>query len=152
MEMNINVQIVSSEPVIPAGNELIHWARASLGANANDAEITIRIVDKNESRSLNNQWRNVNEPANVLSFPLNNDENLSPALLGDIVICAPVIRQQAAEQNKSTKAHWAHMIVHGVLHLTGYDHIKEDEAEIMESKEISILKNFGFPNPYSVQN
>ena len=141
---HINVQMISSVPAIPAEHELIHWAGTSLGEHVDDAEITLRIVDEPESRALNRQWRHVDGPTNVLSFALGDDAGLRPALLGDIVMCAPVIGQEAIEQNKATKAHWAHMVVHGILHLIGYDHIEEDEAKIMEAKEIAHLEKFWF--------
>lgn len=148
MGINITVQFISAEPAIPTENELLHWAGSVLGRSA-AGEITIRITDEDESRALNSKWRNIDKPTNVLSFPLDDTGNSSPGLIGDIVICAPVIRQEAVAQDKSLAAHWAHIIIHGILHLMGYDHVDEKDAEIMEAKETAILKDLGFPDPYS---
>ena len=128
---------------MPVENEILYWARSAL--NGNEGEVTIRITDEDEMRSLNHRWRNIDGPTNVLSFPLH--EQGAP-LFGDVVICAPVLRQEAVQQAKSLDAHWAHMIIHGILHLIGYDHGNEKEAEVMEAKETAILQDLGFPDPY----
>ena len=148
MGIDITVQSIAAEPSAPPENKLVHWARSALDGNIKEAEITLRITDEDEIQSLNAKWRHIDEPTNVLSFPLNDSGGFPPILLGDIVICAPIIKQEAAAQNKSLPAHWAHMIIHGILHLMSYDHVKEKDAKIMEEKEISILKTLGFPNPY----
>ena len=100
---------------------------------------------------LNQEWRKKNEATNVLSFPVGEKIEQAPDLLGDIVICAPIVEQEAKEQGKNNEAHWAHLIIHGMLHLQGYDHETNEEASIMESREIQILKNIGYENPYKVE-
>jgi probable rRNA maturation factor len=111
-------------------------------------ELTIRLVDENEALKLNHKWRQHSYPTNILSFPLECSLDLQIPLLGDLVICAPIVTREAAEQHKSGAAHWAHLVIHGTLHLLGYDHIDETQAQIMESLEIKILQNLGYPNPY----
>ncbi len=118
------------------------------------AGVSIRIVGAAESRRLNAAWRGKDKPTNVLSFPsgLAGGQNPAPAgpfPLGDLVICAPVVAREAREQGKASRAHWAHMVVHGVLHLLGYDHELDREAESMEAREMNLLATFGYPNPYA---
>lgn len=141
---------------IPTQEQCERWVLASLvGDVANEAnELTIRIVDEAESRTLNRDYRGMDKPTNVLSFEFENPPgllDLGEALpyLGDLVICADVVEREAAEQGKSLEAHWAHMIIHGTLHLQGYDHIEDDEAEEMEALEIEIMQGLGYPNPYA---
>lgn len=113
-------------------------------------DMTIRIVDADESQALNRSYRNKDRPTNVLSFPA---ESLAgETLLGDLVICAPVVQSEANAQSKSTRAHWAHMVVHGTLHLLGMDHQTDTEAEQMEQKERELLADLGFVDPYSLDN
>lgn len=130
---------------IPAAASIRLWAKAAVdGAKG---ELTIRIVDQAESQSLNAQYRGIDKPTNVLSFPYDH-ELMQAELLGDIVICAPVVLREAAQQQKSPRAHWAHMVVHGCLHILGYDHLQDEEANAMESRERSILNALGFEDPY----
>jgi probable rRNA maturation factor len=137
---------------LPTAIKFKRWVKAVLKNKISSAELTIRIVDKNEMTELNSTYRHKNKPTNVLSFPFDMPEECEEILmLGDIVICAEVIREEAIEQEKSLEAHWAHMVVHGTLHLLGYDHEKNDEAEIMEAEEIKILTMLGFSNPYYVK-
>ncbi len=143
MGIDVTVQFISAETSVPTENELIYWAGSAL--DGKEGEVTIRITDEDEMRSLNNRWRNIDEPTNVLSFPLHD---AGAPLLGDIVICAPVLRREAVKQAKSLNAHWAHIIIHGILHLMGYDHMNEKDAEIMETKETALLQELGFPDPY----
>lgn len=110
--------------------------------------LSIRLVDKDESQALNNHYRHKNKPTNVLSFPCDIPPEVELDLLGDMVICAAIVEQEAQEQGKTIKAHWAHMVVHGCLHLLGYDHIEETEAQEMEALETAILSELGFPPPY----
>ena len=142
----INVQRRIKAAGIPAPSSLRAWAMAAL-EGATPGEITIRIVAEEESAKLNGKFRHKPYPTNVLSFPY-EAEALSEPVLGDLVICAPVVAREAAEQGKEPHAHWAHMVVHGVLHLLGHDHVQEDEAERMEAKERQILARLGFPDPY----
>ena len=113
-----------------------------------DAELLIRLVDRRESRQLNTRYRHKNNATNVLSFPADLPEEVGLALLGDIVICAPVVAEEARDQHKTAEAHWAHLTIHGILHLLGHDHQLEEEAAEMESIESRILKSLGFPDPY----
>jgi probable rRNA maturation factor len=113
-----------------------------------DHELVVRIVDEAESAALNDRYRGKPEPTNVLSFPCESPPGLALPHLGDLVICAPVVEREAREQGKPSEAHWAHMLVHGLLHLRGYDHQNEAEAETMEALESAILGQLGYPNPY----
>ena len=117
--------------------------------NWTEPELTIRLVTPDESQQLNAEYRGKDKPTNVLSFPFEAPPQVPIPLLGDLIVCVDVVEQEAAEQGKTTTAHWAHMIVHGCLHLLGYDHIKDDEAEIMEGLEREIMAQLGFSDPYS---
>ncbi|MGQ0618956.1 MAG: rRNA maturation RNase YbeY [Panacagrimonas sp.] len=130
---------------VPSASTLRGWALATLGANAGD--LTIRVVDEAESHELNQRYRGKDKSTNVLSFPYDGDM-LDMPMLGDLVICAPVVNREAEEQHKDPRAHWAHMVVHGCLHLLGYDHMADQDAEKMESREREILAGFGFADPY----
>jgi probable rRNA maturation factor len=123
------------------------------GGFFNHGELTIRIVEEQESASLNKQYRKKNGPTNVLSFPFVMENPLPPELselnyVGDLVICAAVISREAKEQNKDLQAHWAHIVIHGCLHLLGYDHVKKEDALVMENIEIQLLQQLNYPNPY----
>ena len=148
MNEMIVIQNVSNMNSLPAKKLLIEWASKALGEDHQGAEITIRIVDELEGQSLNKKWRKKKSATNVLSFPVGKTLKQVPKFLGDIVICAPVVEREAYEQDKTFDAHWAHLIIHAVLHLQGYDHDSNKRAEVMESKEIKILKNIGYTNPY----
>lgn len=124
------------------------WAAAALQSVADDCELSIRLVDEDESAELNQQYRGKSGPTNVLSFPFESPAPIEPQLLGDLVICVPVVEREAQQQGKKSCDHWAHMVVHGCLHLLGYDHIKEDEAEQMEAMEVEILASLHIANPY----
>ncbi|WP_257280895.1 rRNA maturation RNase YbeY [Endozoicomonas sp. ISHI1] len=146
--VHVDIQIASESPRLPSEADLHKWAAAAIGDHRKEAEISLRIVDSDEGAELNRQWRQKDGPTNVLSFPSDLPKALNLPLLGDLVICTPVVEREAREQNKTLQAHWAHMMVHGTLHLLGYDHIQEDEAEAMESLETAILESLGFPDPY----
>ena len=142
-KLNIKVQYASNDENLPTMLQFRKWTMATLNV---DTEITIRIVSKQEGCHLNNTYRGKDYATNVLTFPLTE----TPRLMGDIVICAPVVMAEAAAQNKSLEAHFAHLTVHGVLHLHGYDHETEPQAELMESLEITILQKLGYANPYLI--
>ena len=123
------------------------WASASW-LDENDAGAVIRIVGEQEIREMNNRFRGKDASTNVLSFPADLPDHIDIPLLGDLIICADVVRQEAIEQHKALSDHWAHMLVHGTLHLLGYDHIEDGEADEMEALEIIILNKLGVANPY----
>ncbi|HUR40708.1 MAG TPA: rRNA maturation RNase YbeY [Verrucomicrobiae bacterium] len=129
---------------MPSPGRLRAWALAALAHE--QGELTIRIVGSGESRALNHQFRGRDKPTNVLSFPYG--EGPASGVLGDIVVCAPVVNREAKEQGKLPAAHWAHMVIHGVLHLRGFDHIRKIEAKVMEQRERAILARLSFPDPY----
>ena len=136
----------------PPRRDLTVWANTALGRRAVGREIGVSVVGPSESRRLNAQFRGRDKPTNVLSFPVvelptpaAGDE---PRPLGDLVICPQVLRTEAREQKKSLRAHWAHLVVHGSLHLIGYDHERDADADRMERREIAVLRRLGFPNPY----
>lgn len=136
---------------LPENQQLEHWANKALAELSELSEMTIRIVDANEIQTLNHTYRHIDKPTNVLSFPADIPEELNLPLLGDVVICSSVVEKEALQQQKSLESHWAHMVIHGTLHLMGYDHLDDDEANVMESKEIEILGHFGYPNPYLIK-
>ncbi len=151
MTHEVDVQIACDEDDLPDPAELRAWARAAVGDRRGDSELTIRIVDEAESARLNSSYRNKDGATNVLSFPFVPPAGVDIPLLGDIVICAPVVRREASEQSKSTNSHWAHMVVHGSLHLLGFDHEQARGAQEMEALETRILADLGFDNPYESQ-
>ena len=142
-KIQLSVQIASELANLPTKAQFKKWAKAALCV---DTEVTIRIVDAQEALALNSTYRGKDYATNVLTFPLTE----TPHLMGDIIICAPVVMAEAATQNKSLVAHYAHLTVHGVLHLHGYDHEIEAQAELMESLEITILQKLGYANPYLI--
>ncbi|MFG0464903.1 rRNA maturation RNase YbeY [Pseudomonas putida] len=126
------------------------WCELALRHRSADSEMTIRLVDETEGRELNHTYRHKDYATNVLSFPADvPDDLLDIPLLGDLVICVAVVEREAAEQGKSLEAHWAHLVIHGCLHLLGYDHIEDEEAEEMESLERELLAELGHPDPYA---
>lgn len=154
----IDLQLAYAAADLPGVDEFTRWADAALAeaGHAEPVEITVRIVDAEESRTLNREYRDKDKPTNVLSFPSDLPDFLRAELellpLGDLVICAPVVAAEAAEQGKAARDHWAHLTVHGVLHLLGFDHIEDDEAEAMENTEIRALKSLGIENPYAADD
>ena len=142
-EFSLSVQFASEADSLPTRAQIRRWVAAAL---EHHAEITVRIVDAEEAQALNQDYRDKAYVPNVLTFEYGE---ISPGTLGgDVVICAPVVEREAREQGKPLRNHYAHMTVHGVLHLQGYDHIEPAEADIMESREAAILKQFRIPNPY----
>jgi len=149
MRLRLSVQRETRERGLPSTALLARWAQAALaGSGAGVAEVNIRLVDAGESRRLNRRYRHKLRPTNVLSFHYDPAPGRT-GLCGDLVICAPVVAAEATAQGKVRRAHWAHLVVHGILHLRGHDHIDSRDAEVMEAAEIRILKRLGFPNPYS---
>ena len=144
--VHVELQNASSANFLPAPDQLRRWVEAALRRER--AEIVIRVVDSEEGAELNEQYRHKPGPTNVLSFPFEPPPGVATDILGDLVICAPIVEQEAADQGKPLLAHWAHLVVHGVLHLQGFDHVEENEALTMESEEIAILNELGFANPY----
>ncbi|MEO8417627.1 MAG: rRNA maturation RNase YbeY [Methylophilaceae bacterium] len=142
-KLSLAVQYASESTDLPNKAQFRKWARIALRI---DAEIVLRIVDEEEGRDLNRNYRGKDYATNVLTFPLSEE----PCLTGDIILCAPVVAAEAAAQNKSLHAHYAHLTVHGVLHLHGYDHETEPQAELMEAVETEIVMRLGYPDPYSI--
>ena len=150
MSIEVDVQNATDCPDLPDQSQIKLWVETTLKGLKKNAELSIRIVDKDEGTQLNERWRKSQGPTNVLSFPYEGESEIAPDLLGDIVICAPVVAREAQEQNKSLHAHWAHMVIHGVLHLSDYDHINQQDADCMENLEIKILDELNYNNPYLV--
>ncbi len=149
MTVDLELQIATNAKTLPHPAQFKEWVSVILANRINtNAELTIRIVDEEEIISLNYRYRNKNNSTNVLSFPVKLETHLDYNMLGDIVICASVVELQAKQQNKVLLAHWAHMVVHGILHLLGYDHENELEANEMENLEIELMQQLGFLSPY----
>ena len=150
--MTVDVQMASACTSVPSEDQLREWAKLAKRQRP-DAQLVIRVVDKEESAMLNATYRQKEGPTNVLSFPFEHpiglpDDAVIDDILGDIVICAPVVEQEANEQSKGIDKHWSHMVIHGCLHLQGYDHIEETERLEMETVEIKLLETIGIKNPY----
>jgi probable rRNA maturation factor len=149
MSVEVDVQYaVDDRGGFPSPDAIQRWVETALAGRRLDAEITVRIVERRESASLNETYRHKHGPTNVLSFALEPPAGLDLPLMGDLVICAPLAFEEAREQGKRPEAHWAHLVVHGVLHLLGYDHEQPSAAETMETLETQVLERLGFPNPY----
>ena len=148
MKVIVDMENVSSCTDIPDEVAVTHWVQAALRCYGKPAEVAINVIDEDESAKLNYQYRRKNNPTNVLSFPANLPDSLELALLGDLAICAQVVAREAAEQNKALSAHWAHIVIHGTLHLIGFDHISDAEEKKMELLEIEILASFNLSSPY----
>jgi probable rRNA maturation factor len=148
--LQLDVQYESKASELPNRRQLQQWVLAVLTAvgRVQPTELSLRIVDRAEGARLNQTWRQKTGATNVLSFPFENPPGLNLPLLGDIVICAPVVAEEAETQQKPITAHWAHLVIHGVLHLLGFDHTTEAEAQDMERLEIDILTTLHYPNPY----
>ena len=140
--LNLSVQYACNREGLPLRAHFVRWARAAL---VGGGEVAIRLVDTEEGQTLNNEYRGKDYATNVLSFPYDTE----PVVTGDLVICPSVVAREAAEQNKPLAAHYAHLTVHGMLHLQGWDHDNDDDAEAMENEEKEILAALGYPDPYA---
>jgi probable rRNA maturation factor len=147
---HITIQQATDEALVPKKALLRKWAKTALSVNNKPVEVTLRIVGMEEMTELNSTYRHKQGPTNVLSFPFEapQDINMETIILGDIIICADVVNHEAEVQRKLPEAHWAHMVVHGIFHLLGYDHETDKDAEVMEALEIKIMRSLGFSNPY----
>ena len=141
--LNLAIQYASTQENLPKRNNFRKWAKSAVRV---DTTVTIRIVDEYEGRTLNNAYRGKDYATNVLTFPITE----TPHLLGDIVLCAPIVAAEAISQRKPLEAHYAHLTVHGILHLHGYDHETEAQADLMESIETAIILKLGYANPYLI--
>lgn len=152
--LELDLQIACNAPDIPSQADFAGWVNLALQEAGYQpppglpTEMTLRLVDREESQDLNRTYRGKDKPTNVLSFPFDGPEGVPLALLGDMVICAPLVAEEAQEQSKTGRAHWAHLVIHGTLHLLGFDHVDEDEAAEMEALEVQILARLGIADPY----
>ncbi|OPX56705.1 probable rRNA maturation factor [Oceanospirillum multiglobuliferum] len=147
----IDLQLACDADNLPSEADFTLWLQKVIDAHEDTGhEITIRIVSPEESQSLNHQYRGKEKPTNVLSFPFESPPEVQLPLLGDLIVCAQVVAEEAQEQGKALKDHWAHMIIHGSLHLLGYDHIEDEEAEEMEALEIELLVSLNIQDPYNI--
>jgi probable rRNA maturation factor len=146
--VDLCMQRVSACAEIPEDAFFVRCVAGAIAGLRSYVELTVRIVDEREGLLLNKRWRGQNKATNVLSFPVDGLSDLAPALLGDIVICAPLVAHEAAERNCAAPAHWAHLTVHGVLHLLGFDHQDDNDAMRMEERERAVLAGLGYSDPY----
>lgn len=146
----VDIQHQHTAGIVPSNAQVIEWVNAAIETPERTLEVSVRFVDEEEGRELNATYRQKDNVTNVLSFPFECPDELKDeiTLLGDIVLCVPVVIQEAKEQNKTLLAHWAHLLIHGTLHLQGYDHIEAADATVMEAREIELLHPLGFSNPY----
>jgi probable rRNA maturation factor len=151
MPIEIDFENVSNTDT-PNEQECLVWVKSALAGRKDQATVSIRIVDSAESQQLNRDYRGKDKPTNVLSFPFDAPQGVPEEafdyMLGDLVVCAPIVIEEAHAQNKEIGHHWSHLLIHGTLHLLGYDHIKDEEAETMEQLERDILATLGVPDPY----
>lgn len=145
--MRVNVQIATAIDKVPGVEDIAEWAEHALQLHAEEVEMTVRVVGNDEGRRLNERWRKGSGPTNVLAFPL-DDLDILPRVLGDVVVCASVANMEAERDGKSVNAHWAHLVIHGTLHLLGYDHVNEVDATEMEQLERTLLGDLRYPDPY----
>lgn len=148
MSIAVDVQYAIEAPNLPGEADFALWVETVLKNRKVDGEVCIRVVDPDESQALNAEYRGKDKPTNVLSFPFDVPPGVPVTLLGDLVICAEVVAREAEEQHKTLLHHWAHMVVHGTLHLLGFDHINDDEAEEMEALERDLLARLDIADPY----
>ena len=149
VRLDVSVSYAAPRTGVPAATSFRKWVAAALRGRIREADLAIRIVGAKEGRALNRHYRGKDYATNVLSFPAELPEGVKMPLLGDLVICAPVVAREAAEQGKPVAAHYAHLTVHGVLHLLGWDHEHDKDAEAMEQLEREVLAELGLPDPYA---
>ena len=147
--VEVEVQFAVDDHSIPGELQFQQWASVIDAKNDGKDEVSMRIVGVDEMTGLNSQFREKSEPTNVLSFPAALHAEVDLPFIGDVIICAPIVAKEAMEQGKTCDSHWAHMTVHGILHLQGYDHLNDNEAAEMETLEIEILNKLGYANPYT---
>jgi len=147
-QLGLDVQYAVDGDSLPTQHEFERWVRSALEPVNSSVELVVRVVDEQEGRQLNSRYRNIDKATNVLSFPFEAPPGVDSDCLGDLVICAPVVQREAQQQHKAEKHHWAHMVVHGVLHLRGYDHQFDAQAVEMETLEKKILAGLGIQDPY----
>ncbi|MFK7160534.1 rRNA maturation RNase YbeY [Marinospirillum sp. MEB164] len=152
IELDLQIATQAADEVLPSLTDLQSWLDLAYPADQPATEVTLRLVDEEESQALNAAYRGKDSPTNVLSFPFEAPIDLPPeaelSLLGDLVICVPKVLEEAQQQGKAPLHHWAHLVIHGLLHLQGWDHETEAEAEAMESHEVQLLAQLGIPDPY----
>lgn len=152
MKLDLELQHASGGNGLPTQAQFERWLTVALSGYRDHASVCIRLVDEAESQTLNRDYRGKDKPTNVLSFPFEVppgvDDPQAQALLGDLVICVPVMQHEAAEQGKTDEQHWAHLVIHGALHLLGFDHIEPEDAQVMENIERRVLADLGMPDPY----
>ena len=149
MSIEVELQVADGDGSVPDVKLFSRWASAAAAAKVENGELSIRVVDEAESQSLNTRYRNRHCATNVLAFAATLPDELGLPLLGDLAICRDVIEREASEQGKETEAHWAHMVVHGTLHLLGYDHQTQAQTREMESLEVQVLRRLGYADPYA---
>ena len=148
MALKLEIQRACYHAKIPSDAKFHGWSESAIAGRTDKTELNIRIVEEHEMAALNSQYRGENKATNVLSFPFDAVTPEPMPILGDIVICAPIAFKEAEEQDRSVESYWAHLVVHGILHLLGYAHEKDTDAKIMESLESEILVNMNYPTPY----
>jgi probable rRNA maturation factor len=154
MNTHIDIQHATTDPIAFSDEQLTNWANLALTTRQTSAELTIRLVDKNDITQLNHLYRKQNKATNVLAFPANLPDEiaLDYPLLGDVIICPEILLEESLSLQKPLIAHWALIVIHGVLHLLGYDHIEEEDARVMQALEITLLAQLGFDNPYHTED
>ncbi|WP_394178789.1 rRNA maturation RNase YbeY [Marinomonas posidonica] len=151
-DLELDLQIATDKTdQLPSEADFRLWVEKALPTSGDEYEVTIRIVDEAESQALNHEYRGKDKPTNVLSFPFESPPGIELPLLGDLVICQQVVAKEAIEQDKAQFDHWAHMTIHGILHLRGYDHINDDDAEEMENLETELLASLSISDPYLIK-
>lgn len=144
--VRVEIKELKYDGFIPSNNDILSWVHCAI--KEYKIEICLKIVTKSEMQYLNNKYRSKNKPTNVLSFNYNIPKEISDYNLADIILCADIINEEAESSNRNNLEYWAHMVIHGCLHILGYDHINDKDAKIMEEKEIDVMYNLGYKNPY----